>query len=140
MNDEAKALAAKLTPVQIRYAALRAISRTDADAFRAVGISRQTLSVWNHAHPELQQLIELLAQDTVEQARLGLENLLSNAVATLGKAMDGKDIKAAVSAANSILDRGGLPATNRIVSDATVKGYVSVSPDDWDDDKTEPEK
>jgi len=97
----------RATDVQQDYVGARLTQPSTAAAARAIGLNRSTPAHWDNLE-ELEEAVQILRKDAIEGARLALVGLALEAVQTLKGALGGKST-AAVNAANSILDRVGLP-------------------------------
>jgi hypothetical protein len=112
--------------IQQDYVIARLTYPDSAKAARSIGLHKTTVRKWANLH-ELEEAVTILRRDAVEAARLALQGLAVEAVQTLGRALDGKTT-AAVNAANSILDRVGLPKQTEVAGDINVSvGYPSIS-------------
>lgn len=133
MNTELEGILAKATDSQRRYVLAR-LTLDPAPAMRSIGLNDKTRFTWANKE-DLERAARLLQMDAIEAARLKLGELALKAVAALEDALGVGSSR--VAAANSILDRIGLPATQkREISGPdggpiAVKGYINVSPDDW---------
>ncbi len=111
MADNSQRLAKILdlcSPTQRQWIIARLSARTDAEAAREVKVAPATVSRWKQEVP-LDEALLLLQEDKAQAAVLEGVELLPRAVHALGKAL--QDRRTQVSAANSLLDRFGLPAT-----------------------------
>lgn len=138
MDERVQEILDNATDIQHEYVIARLTHRDPAKAARALGLNRSTPHNWDNL-PRLEEAVRLLRRDAIEAARMALQALAVDAVATLGGVMGGKST-AAINAANSILDRVGLPKQSDVKHSGTgedgaiiVKGYMTVSPDDWSD-------
>jgi len=102
----------KATDIQQDYVVARLTHPDAAKAARAIGLNRSTPHLWGNL-PELEEAVQILRKDAIEGARLALQGLALEAVQTLKGALGGKS-SAAVNAANSILDRVGLPKQSTV--------------------------
>ena len=131
--DEIKA---QLLPDQITFLAERVLCRTDKEAARNLGFGYSTVLSW----PEkklINEAVDLILADSLEVARDLLKKNLIKAAKVKVDGLSSKKPAIAQAAATEILDRHfgkpkqAIEAT--VAVDATVKGYVSISPDDWDE-------
>jgi hypothetical protein len=136
MDPRVQEILDKATDLQEDYVIARLTHPDAAKAARSLGLHKSTIYKW-HNFDDLEEAVTLLRRDAVEAARLALKDLAVDAVQALARALTGKG-STAVNAANSILDRIGLPKQSQVEHSGTgedgaiiVKGYVTVSPDDW---------
>jgi antitoxin component of RelBE/YafQ-DinJ toxin-antitoxin module len=111
----------------------RLTEKNPSAAAKALGIHRATPHHWDNLD-ELEDAVQILLTDVIESGRLALENLALDAIATLGGALHGKSA-VSIAAANSILDRMGLPKQSAV--DVTSGGerltpisFVEIVPPD----------
>lgn len=107
MDSRAAEILDRATDIQQDYVIARLTHPNTAAAARAIGLTRSAPSHWDNL-PELEEAVHILRRDAIEAARLALQGLALEAVQTLKGALGGKST-ASVNAANSILDRIGLP-------------------------------
>lgn len=127
--------------------------RTMVHVCKLAGVSVAQLKVWRRCAEEGDEKAQALVAD-MEAAKLELRAELDNAmvnsqevlrkalvVAAYRKveALDSDDERTAQAAATEILDRFHGKPTQSINANVTaavvVKGYIGVSPDDWDSDQ-----
>lgn len=70
---------------------LVALGRTDQEVGEAVGVTRQTVNVWRHHHPEFRAAVERARQATWAVAGDRLLSMLPTAAERLETALDGPD-------------------------------------------------
>ncbi len=125
-----------LSPDQLRYLTERVLCRTDAEAARNVGIAPTVIYHW----PEkllIQEAVNLMLSEGVEASREILRRALVDAARVKVDGLRSKRTSIKQAAATEILDRfhgkpkQAIEAT--VTADVSVKGYVTVSPDDWDE-------
>ena len=125
-----------LTPDQLRYLYERVLCRTDAEAARNVGISPNTVYSWNENTP-IQEAVNLLLDDGLQVSLDIMRRNLARAAKVKVAGLDSKKEVIKQAAATEILDRfHGRPKQSidaTVTADVTVKGYMVVSPDDWDE-------
>ena len=110
------------SPTQRQWIIARLSARTDAEAARKVKVAPATVSRWKQEVP-LDEALLLLQEDKMQAALLEGEDLLPRAVHALGEALI--DRRTRVAAANSLLDRFGLPATQRQERSGGIEVHVS---------------
>lgn len=128
-----------LSPDQLRYLNERVLCRKDAEAARNIGLSPNTVYSW----PEkklLAEAVNLILSDGVDVSREILKRNLAKAARVKADGLDSRKEAIKQASATEILDRfHGRPTQSinaNVTADVTVKGYMVVSPDDWD---TEPD-
>ncbi len=112
MDPRVQEILDNATDIQQDYVIARLTCPDSAKACRKIGIHKSTPYHWDNLE-ELEEAASILRRDAVEAARLALKDLAVEAVQTLARAMGGKG-SAAVNAANSILDRVGLPKQSTV--------------------------
>lgn len=124
MDPQVQEILDRATDIQQDYVVARLTYPNTAQAARSLGLSRSAPSHWENLE-ELEEAVHILRKDAIDAARLALQGLALEAVDTLKRAMGGKST-AAVNAANSILDRVGLPKQSQVTQDVNVSGGYPV--------------
>lgn len=142
----------KLTPY-VHAQLVRAFrrGRNITDACQSAGISLTTLRKWEkcaeHGNAqaiklfadieEAKRLLEIEMEMAMESSREVLRKALVVAAYRKVEALDDGDVRVVQAAATEILDRfHGKPVQAvqaSVTAQIAVKGYVGISPDDWDD-------
>jgi hypothetical protein len=112
MDQRVQEILDNATDIQHEYVIARLTCPNSSRAAKAIGLHRASPYNWDNLE-ELEEAVRLLRRDAVEAARLALQGLALDAVATLGGVQGGTST-AAINAANSILDRVGLPKQNDV--------------------------
>lgn|GEM_PF-7099381 len=99
------------TPTQVRWVLARIATHTDAEAARAIGVDKSTVSRWVNKG-RLDQAVSVLMADSVAQARAILATSAADAAKALRESLSDKRLR--VQAANSILDRVGIAPDSHI--------------------------
>lgn len=123
MDPRVQEILESATDIQQDYIRARLIHPNMARAAKSLGLNRSTPIKWDNLD-EIEEAVAILRRDAVEAARLALQDLALEAVQTLKAVLQGKG-GAAVRAADSILDRVGIPKQSAV--DVTSKGQ-SVQP------------
>jgi len=89
----------------------RIATHTDAEAARAIGVDKSTVSRWVNKG-RLDQAVSVLMADSVAQARAILATSAADAAKALRESLSDKRLR--VQAANSILDRVGIAPDSHI--------------------------
>ena len=134
MHSRAEEILNRATDIQYQYVIKRLTHPNMARAARALGLSRSTPTKWDNLD-ELEEAVILLRPDVIEAAKMALVELALEAVGALGDALEDKAHR--VRAAQTILDRAGLPAQSNV--DVTSGGerlqpisFVEIVPPDDD--------
>lgn len=136
MSDRLDEIKRTLSPDQLRYLQERVLCRTDAEAARNCGISPNTVYTWNEK-TLIQEAVNLLMDEGLQVSLDIMRRNLARAARVKVGGLDSKREAIKQSAATEILDRfHGRPKQSidaTVTADVTVKGYMVVSPDDWDE-------
>lgn len=131
--DEIKA---QLSADQLAFLAERVLCRTDKEAAESLGFGYSTVLSW----PEkriINEAVNLILEDSLDLARDLLKRNLVRAAKVKVRGLDSRKASIAQAAATEILDRFMGKPTQAInatlTADIAVKGYMVVSPDDWDE-------
>lgn len=124
------------SPKKEQAALALAEGKTWTQVLESVGIARGTLALWCK-QPEFKARVEEHIAEVVDEARRILRRNAAKAaqqivnIAEYGSLQHGVRLQGS----KDILDRVGLKAPEKldIVADVNVKGYMLVSPDDWDE-------
>lgn len=133
--DEIKA---QLSADQLAFLAERVLCRTDKEAAESLGFGYSTVLSW----PEkriINEAVNLILEDSLDLARDLLKRNLVRAAKVKVRGLDSKKAAIAQGAATEILDRFMGKPTQSVSATVNanvtvVKGYMTVSPDDWDSD------
>lgn len=133
--DEIKA---QLSPDQLAFLAERVLCRTDKEAAKNLGFGYSTVLSWPEKRM-INEAVDLILIDSLEVARDLLKKNLIRAASVKVKGLESKKTAVSQAAATEILDRFmGKPVQSvsaTVNANVTVvKGYMTVSPDDWDSD------
>jgi len=127
-----------LTPDQLRFVTERSNYRSDTAACKGLKIGRSTLASWKQDVP-IDEIIRLMALDVLTVAREKLKRAVTSAVDVMIEDVEKgrKHSQIRQKAAQDILDRNGVTAPKQV--DVTsggepIKGYIGISPDDWDNE------
>ncbi len=125
------------TPIQRQWAIARLNAKSDAAAARQVGVTVVTVNNWpQYVHDVVREALEEEFEASLEILRAALPRAAAVKVAGL----DSTKASLRQNTATEIIERfHGKPvqAINaNVTADVAVKGYVSISPDDWDIDST----
>jgi len=130
----------QLTVEQARFVVARLDSRSDREAAEKIGVAPRTVYNWP---PETRALIKQAIDCYLSNVTAAALGLLRSAVlkATLIKVedLDADDARIRQDAATEILDRVlGRPrlAVDLDGGPIEVKGYVTISPDQWDEEES----
>lgn len=136
MSDRLDEIKRTLSPDQLRYLQERVLCRTDAEAARNCGISPNTVYTWNEK-TLIQEAVNLLMDEGLQVSLDIMRRNLARAARVKVSGLDSKKEVIKQGAATEILDRfHGKPRQAidaNVTAEVTVKGYMTVSPDDWDE-------
>lgn len=116
-EDRLNELLENLSPVQLRFVAVRPHCNSDAEAARRVGISQSTVYHWPEDERErLNEAVQLLTQDVVEEGRHRLRALISKAIDVIEEELESGLLgdSTRMRAALETLNRGGLTSEQRV--------------------------
>lgn len=133
--DEIKA---QLSADQLAFLAERVLCRTDKEAAKNLGFGYSTVLSWPQK-AIINEAVDLVLADSLEVARDLLKRNLIRAAKVKVTGLDSKKTAERQAAATEILDRlMGKPTQSvsaTVNANVTVvKGYMVISPDDWDSD------
>lgn len=133
--DEIKA---QLSPDQLAFLAERVLCRTDKEAARNLGFGYSTVLSWPQK-AIINEAVDLVLADSLEVARDLLKKNLIRAAKVKVDGLSSKKTVVAQAAATEILDRHFGKPTQSVSATVNanvtvVKGYMVISPDDWDSD------
>lgn len=122
-----------LTPQQLRFVAVRPHCNNDAEAAREAGVAPATVWRWPQ---RVHQVVRWMAADGMIASYEIMRSSLPKAAMRKADGLDSADERIQQNAATEILDRFHGKPTQRMEANVTgaiaVKGYVNISPDDWD--------
>lgn len=139
MNDLRAELDA-LEPDLYAYVMRRAHTNSDAAAYKGIISRASFFRIDESIRARLNELAGMLKKDSALQAHLELSGAVYKAVTVKIDGLDSRDPRIRQAAASEILDRTiGKPITRADITSGgqPLKGYVTLSPDDWDEDGTE---
>ncbi len=127
----------RCTPTQIQWIMARTTAKSDTAAAKEIGIPVSTVYGWpQYVFDALHEVLE----DQAAAAQTILRDAAIKAAKVKVSGLKSKNAKVQHDSATEILDRVlGKPTQNvnaNVTADVAVKGYVSISPDDWDTDST----
>ena len=135
-SNRLEEIKAQLSPDQLAFLAERVLCRTDKEAAENLGFGYSTVLSW-HEKQMINEAVRLMLEDSLDLARDLLRRNLVRAAKVKVRGLESKKAALAQAAATEILDRFmGKPvqAINaNVTAEVTTKGYVSISPDDWDE-------
>ena len=131
--DEIKA---QLSADQLAFLAERVLCRTDKEAAANLNFGYSTVLSWPEK-PIINEAVRLILADGVDVSRGILRRALADAARVKVDGLKARGVGVKQAAATEILDRFlGKPKQSieaTVTADVTVKGYMVVSPDDWDE-------
>ena len=122
---------APLDERQIQAARMEAQGVVMREIAEAVGVNRKTLYRWRD-NPAYPALVAALLDDAHRSARARLRMGVTDAATRSHALIGSEDERIALSAAQTLLDRAGLPKAERMELSADVRasGSVTVDPSD----------
>ena len=135
-SSELDLVLSELTNDQIRFVIARQEFSTDKEAAEAIDIKPGTVYQWKSKAP-IDEAVRLMAEDGLVTALHIRRRNLAKAMAVKVAALDSGDETARQKAATEIIEwemgKAG-QHTDITTGGQPVKGYISVSPDDWEGD------
>lgn len=132
ISDRIEAILAKLSKDQIRFVVALQEYPSKKDAAEAIGVRPDTVYRWNG---EIEEAARLMAQERLEAAKTLRRMALVKAVSVKIAGLDSDDENIRQRIATEIIEWELGKALQRNELDIVgLKGYVGVSPDEWDGD------
>jgi len=132
-------LVKNFTVDQLRYLAVRPFVRFNKEAAEATGIAEETVCRWKNK-ADIDEAVRLMVADGIILAAEILKRYVPQAAQEFVTELSDIEVSMRHKAAKEVLDRGGLPAKQQMdltTAGQPLKGYVSISPDDWPKNGTE---
>ena len=142
-GHDLRALVDSLPGDEAAYVMERAKVRTDRAAIEAAGVPRSTFYRWPEEQRDyLRGLAEEWQKDVRVQALYTLESAAQEAAQVKVDGLHSRKDNIRQDAASEVLDRVLGKPTQHIAQEVSgqiqvVKGYIGISPDDWDKDDDE---
>ena len=124
---------------QIRFVVARQDYSTDKEAATAIGIKPDTVYQWKHKGIPIEEACELMLYDGLITAlhvrKRNLVKAMMVKVAGLDSESEGLRQKVATEIIEWETGKANQPIEHK--GELTVKGYTTISPDDWSDGESE---
>jgi hypothetical protein len=112
-NTRLQEILDRCSPDQMRYIAIRPFVRYDKDAAKQLGFSQASIPHWKNID-EIREAIAIVSRQAVTAAQVLLQTFALKASLELVSELDSKRVTVRHNAAKEILNRGGLPAMQRM--------------------------